>query len=355
MALSKAEWLALEKKAHELRNLCLDTTFWAGSGHIGGGMSVMDMLTILYHKYLNIKKDDPNWEDRDRFILSKGHSGIAYAPVLCDFGYNDPEQLKTFNLTNSKMGIHLDSNKVVGVDASTGSLGQGLSIALGTALAAKVLGKDYKTYCILGDGECDEGSNWEAAMAIAAFKATNVITFVDRNKCMIDGRTEDVMPLEPFADKWRAFGFHVIEVDGQNLNELSEAIDSVDGAHALITSADYPNTIMDSLVVNTKFAKENPEVVDAVTEAWYKAVDFLKENPEKAYELMASGFEEVSAEDIAADCEGLDIYGRAENEALKTGADGKSIKDISQDMADFWMDRGECETNELDAFFSRIK
>ena len=156
MALTKQEWLALEKKAFELRNLCLDTTYWAGSGHIGGGMSVMDMLTILYHKYLNIKKDDPNWEDRDRFILSKGHSGIAYAPVLCDFGYNDPEQLKTFNLTNSKMGIHLDSNKVVGVDASTGSLGHGLSIALGTALAARVLGKDYKTYCILGDGECDD-------------------------------------------------------------------------------------------------------------------------------------------------------------------------------------------------------
>ncbi len=225
MPLSKTEWLALEKKAHELRNLCLDTTYWAGSGHIGGGMSVMDMMTVLYHKYLNIKVDDPNWEDRDRFILSKGHSGIAFAPVLVDKGFNDPEQLKTFNLTNSKMGIHLDSNKVVGVDASTGSLGHGLSIALGTGLAARVLGKDYKTYCILGDGECDEGSNWEAAMALAHFKVTNVISFVDRNKCMIDGRTEDVMNLEPFADKWRAFGMIVKEVDGHNISELCDAID----------------------------------------------------------------------------------------------------------------------------------
>ena len=225
MALSKQEWLALEKKANELRNLCLDTTYWAGSGHIGGGMSVMDMMTVLYHKYLNIRVEDPNWEDRDRFILSKGHSGIAYAPVLVDKGFNDPEQLKTFNLSNSKMGIHLDSNKVVGVDASTGSLGHGLSIALGTALAARVLGKDYKTYCILGDGECDEGSNWEAAMAIAHFNATNVISFVDRNKCMIDGRTEDVMKLEPFTDKWRAFGFIVKEVDGHNISELCDAID----------------------------------------------------------------------------------------------------------------------------------
>ena len=225
MPLSKTEWLALEKKAHELRNLCLDTTYWAGSGHIGGGMSVMDMMTVLYHKYLNIRVEEPDWEDRDRFILSKGHSGIAFAPVLVDKGFNDPEQLKTFNLSNSKMGIHLDANKVVGVDASTGSLGHGLSIALGTALAARVLGKTYKTYCILGDGECDEGSNWEAAMAIAHYNATNVISFVDRNKCMIDGRTEDVMSLEPFADKWRAFGFIVKEVDGHNINELCEAID----------------------------------------------------------------------------------------------------------------------------------
>jgi transketolase len=124
------------------------------------------------------------------------------------------------------MGIHLDSNKVVGVDASTGSLGHGLPIALGTALAAKVQGKTYKTFCILGDGECDEGSNWEAGMAAAHFKADNLIAFVDRNKCMIDGPTEEVMKLEPLADKWRSFGFEVIEVDGHNMNALADAIDT---------------------------------------------------------------------------------------------------------------------------------
>ncbi|MBQ7545473.1 MAG: transketolase [Clostridia bacterium] len=225
MSLSKSEWLALEKKAHELRNLCLDTTFWAGSGHIGGGMSAMDILTVLYHKYLHIRKDDPNWADRDRFILSKGHAGIAYAPVLCDFGFNDKEQLKTFNHTNSKMGIHLDSNKVVGVDASTGSLGHGLPIAAGTGLAARVLGKSYKTYCLMGDGELGEGSNWEAAMTINHYNLTNVISIVDRNHKMIDGDTEDVMKLEPLADKWTAFGFTVKKVDGQNIRELCEAID----------------------------------------------------------------------------------------------------------------------------------
>ncbi|HRT82099.1 MAG TPA: transketolase, partial [Oscillospiraceae bacterium] len=216
MPLTKQEWLALEKKAHELRRLCLDTNYWAGSGHIGGGMSIMDMLTVLYHRYLNLKKEDPNWDDRDRFIMSKGHAGIALAPVLVDFGWNDREQLKTFNHTNSKMGMHLDSNKVIGVDASTGSLGHGLSIALGTALAARIRGKDFKTYCIMGDGELDEGSVWEAGMAAAHYKVDNLISFVDRNECMIDGKTEDVMALEPLADKWRAFGFIVKEVDGHN-------------------------------------------------------------------------------------------------------------------------------------------
>lgn len=239
MPLKKAEWLALEKKAFELRNLCLDTTYWAGSGHIGGGMSVMDMMTVLYHKYMHLDKNDPNWEDRDRFVMSKGHAGVAYAPVLVDYGYNDPEQLKTFNLTNSKMGIHLDSNKVVGVDASTGSLGHGLSLAAGMALAARMKGKDYKTFCILGDGECDEGSNWEAAMTIAHYKITNLISFVDRNKCMIDGRTEDVMKLEPFCDKWRAFGFEVKDIDGNNINELCDAIDE-----ALANTSDKPYMIV---------------------------------------------------------------------------------------------------------------
>ncbi len=239
MPLSKAEWLALEKKAHELRLLTLDTTHWAGSGHIGGGLSALDIMTVLYHKYMRIDVKNPQWEDRDRFILSKGHAAVAYAPVLCDLGFNDKEMLKTFNLTNSKMGMHLDSNKIVGVDASTGSLGHGMSIAVGTALAARVLGKDYKTYVVLGDGECDEGSNWEAAMSAANYKVTNMISFVDRNKCMIDGRTEDVMKLEPFADKWKAFGFIVKEIDGNNIKELCEAID-----FALANETDSPVMII---------------------------------------------------------------------------------------------------------------
>jgi len=223
MALDKQELLRLEEKAHDLRSLCLQTTYDAGSAHIGGGLSVMDILTVLYHKIMKVDPKNPDWEDRDRLILSKGHVGVAHAAALADFGYIKKEDLKSFNLTGSKLGIHLDSNKVPGVDASTGSLGHGLSIALGMALAAKLTKKDYFTYCVLGDGECNEGAVWEAAMAVAHFKATNLVTIVDRNKLMIDGNTEDVMALEPFADKWRAFGFEVVEVDGHNISALYEA------------------------------------------------------------------------------------------------------------------------------------
>ena len=137
--------------------------------------------------------------------------------------------------------------------------------------------------------------------------------------------------------------------------ELSEALDSVEGAHALVTSADYPETILDSLVVNTAFAEEHPEIVEAVAEAWYKAIDYMNENPDEAYELMSSGFEEVTAEDIAADVEGLEFYGRAENEALNDAANERSIFAISQDMADFWMEKGEGETDDLTDFFSLIQ
>ncbi|MCT4544380.1 MAG: transketolase [Vallitalea sp.] len=225
MPLTDLELSNLEKKANELRKLCVDTVVWAGSGHIGGALSAMDIFTILYYKYLNIDPTNPDWEDRDRFILSKGHVGVGFAPVLADKGYIDKDLLKEYNHTGSILGMHLDGNKVSGVDASTGSLGHGLSIAIGMALAAKINNKNYTTFCLLGDGECDEGSVWEAAMSVAHFKITNLITIVDRNRCMIDGPTEDVMSLEPFVQKWEAFGFIVKEVNGHSFKELSEAID----------------------------------------------------------------------------------------------------------------------------------
>jgi transketolase len=226
MTLTADEYLRLEDKARDLRLLTVDTSYWAGSAHIGGAMSVLDILTILYYKFMNVKPEAPGWEERDRFVLSKGHAGVALASVFADKGYFDREELKTYNHNNSNFGMHLDKNKVKGLDASTGSLGHGLPIALGMALAATARHQKHLVYVVLGDGECDEGTVWEAAMACSHYKAGNLIAFVDRNGLSIDGSTEEVMALEPFADKWKAFGFYVQEIDGHDMRQLNDAIES---------------------------------------------------------------------------------------------------------------------------------
>lgn len=225
MPITNEEVAALKEQAQKIRLDIIDTTVAAGGAHIGGGMSIVDILTILYWKFLSIKPEEPQWPDRDRVVVSKGHAGVAVAPVLANRGYFPREELSTFNHFNSAFGMHLDSLKVKGVDVSTGSLGHGLSQALGLALGARLQEKSWKTFCILGDGECNEGSVWEAAMAASHFKATNMVTFVDRNGLMIDGTTEDIMSLEPFADKWRAFGFIVKEIDGHDFTVLSDTIE----------------------------------------------------------------------------------------------------------------------------------
>ncbi|PKL35101.1 MAG: transketolase [Spirochaetae bacterium HGW-Spirochaetae-1] len=225
MPLTDQEIKELKARAKQIRLDIIDTTVAAGGAHIGGGMSIVEIMTILYYKYAKVDPSNPKWEDRDRIIVSKGHAGVCVAPVLANKGYFPREDLKTFNQFNSPFGMHLDSLKVKGVDASTGSLGHGLSMSVGMALGARVQGKSWNTYCILGDGECNEGSVWEAAMSASHFKLTNLITFVDRNNLMIDGPTEQVMRLEPFADKWKAFGFIVKEIDGHDFNALSEAIE----------------------------------------------------------------------------------------------------------------------------------
>lgn len=225
MPITDQEIKDLEQEACRLRKDIIDITGWSGGAHIGGALSVIDILVILYYKYLTIDPSNPTMEDRDRVVLSKGHAGVGYASLLARKGYFDFELLKDFNKFKSPFGMHLDGNKVKGVDASTGSLGHGLPISVGLALGARVQKKSWRTYCILGDGECNEGTNWEAAMAASQYKITNMVTFVDRNKLMIDGTTEEIMGIEPFADKWKAFGFIVKEVDGHDFRQLSEAID----------------------------------------------------------------------------------------------------------------------------------
>jgi len=225
MELTNEEILFLEEKAREIRLLVLNTTYWANGGHIGGALSVCDIAVSLYYKFLNIDTSNPSWEKRDRIIFSKGHAGILIACILADEGFINKEQLKTYNHTGSKLGMHLDKLKVPGLDASTGSLGHGLSIGAGIAAAAKSRNEKYKIFVILGDGECDEGSIWEAALFINHYCLSNLITIVDRNKLMYDGRTEEVMKIEPFKEKWESFGFNVLETDGHNFKELALAFD----------------------------------------------------------------------------------------------------------------------------------
>jgi len=224
VALSEKRIQELKQIAKGIRKDIIDITGWAGGAHIGGGMSMVDIMVLLYWELAKVDPKNPDWEDRDRVILSKGHAGVGYAPVLARKGYFQFELLKNFNKFMSPFGMHLDGCKVKGVDVSTGSLGHGLPIGVGLALGARLQKKPWITYCILGDGECNEGSVWEAAMAASHFKLTNLISFVDRNRLMIDGGTEEVMALEPFADKWRAFGFHVIECDGHDFAALDNAI-----------------------------------------------------------------------------------------------------------------------------------
>ena len=224
MALSMEEKQRLQDLARDLRLTVIDVMAWSGGAHVGGSLSIIDILTILYFKYLNVDPANPKWEDRDRFILSKGHAAAGYIPVLAKKGYFPEETRKTFNHFGSPFAMHPDCNKVIGCDASAGSLGHGLSMAVGLGLGARYLKKDWKTVCLMGDGECGEGSIWEAAMSASHFKLGNVIGIVDRNRLMIDGKTEDVMALEPFADKWRAFGWDVVEIDGHDFDQLDEAL-----------------------------------------------------------------------------------------------------------------------------------
>lgn len=217
----------LAVKAYQARLLAVEAVHTASSGHPGGSMSCMDALTTLYFNELNIDPANPKWEDRDRFVLSKGHCAPALYSVLALRGFFPKEDLKLLRSIKAHMSGHPDMRHVAGVDMSTGSLGQGLSAAVGMALAARTTGKSYRTYAICGDGEIAEGQIWEAAMAAAKWKLDNLCAFVDVNGLQIDGRTADVMPSEPLDKKFEAFNWHVIKIDGHDydaiLNALKEA------------------------------------------------------------------------------------------------------------------------------------
>lgn len=215
----------LKAKAKELRLIIAKTTFNATSGHVGGAMSSVEMLIALYFKHLNLDVSNPDWDERDRFIMSKGHCALSYVPTLAMRGFIDVDDVVTkFNKTNSAYGMHPDAKKIRGCDCSTGSLGHGLPITVGMCLGLRLKNINSKVVCMTGDGECQEGSNWEAAMAAAHYKLDNIIWIVDRNKLEIDGNTEDIMGLEPLDKKIEAFGFKVIKCAGNDMAACDKAL-----------------------------------------------------------------------------------------------------------------------------------
>jgi len=217
----------LRNKATDLRRKIIELSVIAGGGHLGGALSAIDLLVVLYYHVLRIDPENPRWEERDRFILSKGHAALALCPVLADRGFFPEELLSHFNQLDSPFGMHPDRNKVPGVEMSTGSLGHGLGVAVGVALSGRLDRAKWRVYCLLGDGECHEGSVWEAAMAAAHYKLGNLCAIVDRNMFCIDGPTEEVMALEPFKGKWEAFGWRTLEVDGHDFAQLIKVFESL--------------------------------------------------------------------------------------------------------------------------------
>jgi len=222
---SSASFAEMEAIAKRLRRHIITMIGKAGSGHPGGSLSAVEILTALYFKVLRHKPSDPHWSDRDRFILSKGHAAPALYATLAECGYFPVEELLTLRQMDSRLQGHTDRTVTPGVEMSAGALGQGLSFAIGVALAGRLNSKDYRTYVLLGDGECDEGQVWEAAMAAAHFKVDNLVAIVDNNGQQIGGWNRDVMNLEPFNKKWQAFGWHVIEVNGHSIPQLIDAFD----------------------------------------------------------------------------------------------------------------------------------
>lgn len=216
----------LKQKAMEARRLLVTALHESGGGHYGGCLSELDILTVLYNGILSVKPDNPKWEARDHFILSKGHGAVGLASVLALRGFFPKEVLKTSKQFNASVGWHT-TLKMPGIEHPTGSLGHGLSVGVGLALAKKLDGKKSRVFVLLGDGECDEGSVWEAAMTASKYGLDNLVAIVDRNRISYDGPTEEIMPLEPFADKWSSFGWSARSVDGHSVRELWEVFSGV--------------------------------------------------------------------------------------------------------------------------------
>ena len=215
----------LKVKAKEIRKSIVSMITEAKSGHPGGSLSATDILTALYFSEMNVDPANPKMEGRDRFVLSKGHAAPAIYATLAEKGYFSKDELMTLRKFGSRLQGHPDMKKLPGIEISTGSLGQGLSVANGMALNAKMFNENYRTYVILGDGEIQEGQIWEAAMTAAHYKLDNLCAFLDNNNLQIDGNVSEIMGVEPLDKKWEAFGWNVIKIDGHDFEQILSALD----------------------------------------------------------------------------------------------------------------------------------
>ncbi|TBR15706.1 transketolase [bacterium] len=221
---SDADIKKLEDRAKQVRRLIVRMLAKAGSGHPGGSLSSADLITALYFSVLKYKSQEPLWQDRDRFHISKGHCCPLWYAALVEAGYIPEEKLWTLRQLGSLLQGHPD-RRTPGIEAASGSLGQGLSVCVGMSLAAKIDKRDYRVYCLMGDGEIQEGNIWEAAMSAAHYKCDNLCGMLDYNGFQIDGKTKDIMNLEPIIDKWRSFGWHTIEINGHDMRQILSAYD----------------------------------------------------------------------------------------------------------------------------------
>lgn len=224
MSVDKQKKEFLEKKAKRIRYLTMLEIGHLGTGHVGGSLSIAEVLAVLYFDVMNVDPKNPQYEDRDRLVLSKGHAGPALYAALAEKGYFDMSWLYTLNQPHTNLPSHCDMLRTPGVDMTTGSLGQGISCAVGMAKAGKIFNKNYTVYCIIGDGESQEGQVWEASMIASHWKLDNLIVFLDYNKMQIDGMVNEINSIEDPVKRWEAFGFFVQEVDGHDVESIENAI-----------------------------------------------------------------------------------------------------------------------------------
>lgn len=286
MKITKIE--ALEKIANRIRMDIITEVYYAKSGHPGGSLSIADIMAVLYFNEMNISEDDPNNESRDRLVLSKGHASAALYATLAEKGYFSKEDLLTFRNINSNLQGHPDMTKVKGVDMTTGSLGQGLSIANGMALASKMDSMGYRVYCILGDGELDEGQVWEAAMTSSKYKLDNLCAIVDCNGLQLTGSTDEVKGLnvEDIEHKFRSFGFNTITINGNDIFSILNAFGVAD------MTKDKPSVIIAKTVKGKGISFMEKDVnwhgKAPNDEEYQKAIDELVEREKEIDSKMVS-------------------------------------------------------------------